>query len=552
MNAQQLLETALSAHRHGDLEQADRLYRELLSQAPRHLAALHMLGVVCAQRGRNGEATDLLARVVEQTPHDALALSNFGNALWQSGQFQKALEVLNRSIGLVPGNPDAFNNRGNVLAALGRYAEALDSFDRAIALRPDFALAYSNKADVLRDLGRHVDALACYDRAIDIDPGSSDAFFGKGAVLRSQARYGQALSCYEKSLELRPGRPDALNNRAVCQQNLGQISEAMDVFRQLGSAFPEMIEARLNLATALLLQERFDEGFRLFELRKQARVPVENRRYAQPLWTGVEDISDKTLFLYIELGLGDAIMFYRFALALRDKCRHLILAVHPCLLRLFASNSTGISLIGLDDAPGDFDYHIPLASMPLALGLRFDTIPCKDAYLHAEPERVREWAARLGSDGFRIGIAWEGNTSIPGAEGKSFRLDHLNAISQIEGVRLINLQKYGGSEQLASAPPKMTVESFAFDEGADAFLDTAAIMQNCHLVISADTAPAHLAGALGIPCWVALKFVPEWRWFLARSDSPWYARTRLFRQDAPGEWGSVFAAMASELRSARL
>jgi tetratricopeptide (TPR) repeat protein len=548
MDPRQLFEMGLTAHRRGDLKEADWLYREVLQAVPGHIGALHMLGVTCAQQGQRDEAVSLLRRVVGQTPNDALALSNLGNALWETGQFIQALEIFDRSIVLVPSNPDTFNNKGNCLAALARYSEALESYERAITLRPDFALAYKNKGDVLRQQGRTIEAIACYDLAIGKDPNLSDAFFGKGLCLRSMARYQEALTYYDRALELAPGQPAILNSRAVCLQNLGRLDEAIDLFRYVISLTPEMVEARLNLSAALRLKEQFDEGFLLYEWRKKAREPAECRRYTQPLWTGSEDIRDKTLFLYIEQGLGDAIMYYRFALVLREMCRHVILAVHPALWRLFRSNSVGITLIGLEDAPGNFDYHIPLASVPLALGIQSTSIPSREKYLFPEADRRASWATRLGPGGFRIGVAWEGNMVIPGAEGKSFRLEHLERMSRIAGVRLISLQKYSGSEQVRLLPPAMAVESFAIDESPEAFIDTAAIMTNCHLVIAADTGPAHLAGALGIPCWLGLKFMPDWRWFLNRSDTPWYSQMCLFRQQAPGDWGSVFAPMEAELR----
>jgi hypothetical protein len=147
----------------------------------------------------------------------------------------------------------------------------------------------------------------------------------------------------------------------------------------------------------------------------------------------------------------------------------------------------------------------------------------------------------------RIGIAWQGNQTIPGSEGKSFPVAALEGIAKLPSVRLIGLQKNAGSEQLANLPPGMTVESYDFDDGPDAFLDTAAIMMNCDLVITADTAPAHLAGALGVPAWVALKHVPDWRWFLGREDSPWYPSLRLFRQAATNDWASVFRDMEDAL-----
>ena len=207
-------------------------------------------------------------------------------------------------------------------------------------------------------------------------------------------------------------------------------------------------------------------------------------------------------------------------------------------------------MIGLEQVLETFDYHISLMSMPLALGT---DIPQTGRYQAAEPARLVHWRERIGGRGYRVAIAWQGDAVTFGAEGKSFPTSALAGITAIPGICLINLQKNAGAEQLEQLPSGMALESFAgFDVGPGAFLDSAAIMENCDLVISCDTALAHLAGALGVPNWLALKYVPEWPWFFGRSDTPWYTNTRLFRHTAPGDWGSVFRAIEAELISSRL
>jgi hypothetical protein len=168
-------------------------------------------------------------------------------------------------------------------------------------------------------------------------------------------------------------------------------------------------------------------------------------------------------------------------------------------------------------------------------------------YLSADPARVSAWKERLGTHGLRIAIAWQGNETVVGSEGKSFPVAALAPIAALPGVRLISVQKGAGSEQLDHLPPGMAVERYDFDEGPDGFLDTAAILEACDMAIMSDTGPAHLAGALGRACWVALKYVPDWRWFMNRADTPWYESLRLFRQPAQGDWMGVFSAMAAEL-----
>jgi hypothetical protein len=306
-----------------------------------------------------------------------------------------------------------------------------------------------------------------------------------------------------------------------------------------------MPEIRLNQGLLCLLQQDFAKGWPLFEARKALRDLGEARNFAQPLWTGAEDINGKTLFVYIRRGLGDAIHFYRYASLAQARGARVILSVNDPLLPLLESATPSVPMIGLGQVPEAFDYHISLMSLPLALGM--DT-PDMGRYLAAEPARVAQWRECIGGEGFRIAVSWQGDALTMGAEGKSFPLAALAGIAAIPGVRLISLQRNAGTEQLGQLPPGMAVETFpGFDEGPGAFLDSAAIMENCDLVISCDTALAHLAGALGVPGWIALKHVPEWRWFLGRDDSPWYSSLRLFRQPANGDWAPVFRAMEGEL-----
>jgi Flp pilus assembly protein TadD len=480
---QALLDQAVDLHGQGRLDEAARLYQQILTANPGHMDARHMLGVLRAQQGRHPEAHDLIAPVVAANPNDALALANFGN----------------------------------VLGALGRFEEALAHYDRSLAL----------------------------------NPGHAPAWFFRGNILQVQLRYDEALGSYDRFVALAPYEADAWNNRGLALQNLARLDEALDSFRRAESLNPAMAEAFLNQGLCHLLRQDFAAGLPLLEWRKRMPRPIEARVYAQPLWDGTQDIGGKTLFAYIEQGLGDTIQYYRYVALAQARGARVILSVPDRLIALLRTASPQVELIGWGQVPPAFDFHIPLASIPLAVGMRVETIPATDHYLSAEPQRMARWKDRLGTHGFRIGIAWQGLETIMGAEGKSFPVSALSDISRLPEVRLIGLQKNAGSEQLDQLPPGMTVERYDFDEGPDAFLDTAAIMKNCDLVISADTAPAHLAGALGVPAWVALKHVPDWRWFMGSADCPWYPSLRLFRHARTKDWASVFAAIEAELIARR-
>jgi tetratricopeptide (TPR) repeat protein len=542
---QSLLEQAVNWHGQGRLAEAEQLYRQLLATNPGFTDARHMLGVLMAQQGNNNEAHDLIAPVVTANPRDALALENFGNVLRALHRYEEGLQSLDAALALAPGKATAWCNRGSVLEEMGRLEEALASYDRALSLEANFPLAFNNRGNALMKLGRYGDALKNYERALTLDPGFSEVHANRADALQRLGRYGEALAGYDRALAMGPDNPDAWCNRGVALQQLGRLDDARDSFAHAEKLAPGLPEVSLNQGMLCLLQQDFAKGWPLFEARKKMPNLGEARHFAQPLWTGAEDINGKILFVYVRRGLGDAIQFYRYAALARSQGARVILSVNDPLLPLLKSARPTLEMIGSEQVPEAFDYHIPLMSLPLALGAG---TPDMGRYLAAEPARVAQWRERIGTHGYRVAIAWQGDAAAIGAEGKSFPVAALAGISAIPGIRLINLQKNAGTDQLEKLPAGMPVESFAgFDDGPGAFLDSAAILENCDLLISCDTALAHLAGALGVPNWIALKHIPDWRWFLGRSDTPWYSNTRLFRQKSVGDWDSVFRAMEAEL-----
>jgi hypothetical protein len=254
------------------------------------------------------------------------------------------------------------------------------------------------------------------------------------------------------------------------------------------------------------------------------------------------------VFVEAEQGLGDTIHFCRYLRLLEARGARVVFAVQPALRALLRTLSPTIELIAQGTRPEEFDFFCPLLSLPLAFRTTLDTIPVDVPYLYADPERCERWRHRLGNAGFRVGICWQGSRK-PIDVGRSFPLVHYQGIAAIAGVRLISLQKGDGAEQLRTRPGSMMVEELGddFDEEPGAFLDTAALMRHLDLVVTSDTATAHLAGALGCRAWVALKYAPDWRWLLERRDSPWYPSLRLFRQPELGDWESVFACIRREL-----
>lgn len=511
-----IFQAGLDRHRQGDLSSALAIYGEVLKRDPENHDALHLLGLATHQSGRSAEGVALISRGIALNPKSEAMFSNRAAAQLALGRHAEALADFDRAIALKPELPEAYQGRGNALQALKRPDEAVASYDKALALRPLNPGAQSDKGNAQKDLGRREEAVASYDAALALDPKFAVAWYNRAGVLRELGRIGDAIESYGQAIAIQP----------------------------------DFAAAHHNLATCLLLEGRFEAGFREYEWRRKAPDFANNRTYPGPGWTGVEDIAGKTLFIYPELFLGDLIQFGRYALLAEARGARVILAAPQSLHALLQTLSPTLELIATDATPPSFDYQCALMSLPLAFETELATIPAPSPYLKADPARSARWGKTIGDRGFRIGVCWQGSTAAYAASmQRSFPLAQLQAMAGLPDVRLISLQKHDGLDQLADLPAGMTIETLGkdFDEGPDAFVDTAAVIANCDLVITADTAVAHVAGALGAPTWIALPHVPDWRWMEGRSDSPWYPSARLFRQDSAGDWAAVFAEMAAAL-----
>lgn len=444
------------------------------------------------------------------TPSD---LSNQALAYKAHGQFQQALLSYDRSLELEE-HPQTRSNRGVLLQEMGRLADSLADHDRALTAEPTYAQGHYNRGNALQALNRLDEAVSAYNTCITLLPAFAPAYSNKADALRDLGRFDSALQSYEQALCLAPGLPDA----------------------------------RFNRALVLLLLGQFEEGLSDYEWRwKRGDLQRHHRTFDAPQWLGQEDLADKTVLLHAEQGLGDTLQFCRYAQRVSALGARVVLECPRALASLLKTLPGVDILVSTGDVLPHFDFHCPLASLPMAFNTRLDCVPAPIPYLYPEQDRVHRWGQGL-SDGFRIGVCWQGQPSQID-QGRSFPLKMLKPLGKIPAVRLISLHKGAGEAQLQDLPPGMTVESLGphLDEDG-AFLDTAAVMKHCHLVITSDTAIAHLAGALGVPVWVALKYVPDWRWLLHRSDSPWYPTMRLFRQSAPGDWEPVFSEMAVSLQ----
>jgi tetratricopeptide (TPR) repeat protein len=440
-------------------------------------------------------------------------------------------------------------NLANALVKLQRLQEAVAHCDAGIALQPTLAYAHYLRGKALAQLHRFESALASFNNAIALQPASSEPYSDRAATLRLMQRPEESLASSDAAIAIQPGHAEAHSIRGAALQDLGRFEEALGAYERAMLLDSNLASARTNAAQALLLTGRFSEGWELLEWRMRPGGLQAMPQFTRPQWRGDADLAGRTLFVHSEQGLGDTIQFCRYAALAERAGARVAMSVQPSLRRLLKGMSPSIQLLSQGDIPPDFDYVCPLLSLPFAFRTTLETIPADIPYLSAEPEKVGYWRQRLGSSGYRIGICWQGTVDPRVDIGRSFTAALFQPIASIPGVRLISLQKGAGAEQLRDIEGAMIeLQGEALDPGPDAFVDTAAVMANLDLVITSDTSVAHVAGALGCETWVALKQVPDWRWLLARKDSPWYPRHRLFRQQRRGDWAAVFDQMLQELR----
>jgi Flp pilus assembly protein TadD len=464
------------------------------------------------QAGRLGEAEQLYRQVLAGDPGHSDGLHMLGVLAGQTGRTDLAAELIGRAIARAPGCAAYHANLGNVLREQGDLPAATASFRRALALRPDFPEAHNNLGTALQELGEPEPALACFRRALALRPDYADALGNLGNALRDLGLAEAAVSCLRQAVRLRPG----------------------------------LAPAHHNLALALLACGEMAEGWQEYEWRWQAPpLAGSQRAWARPQWHG-EAAPGRTLLIHAEQGFGDTLQFCRLAPLAASRFARVILEVPPPLVRLVRTLRGVDQVVAAGDALPAFDLQCPMLSLPRALGTTLEGIPATVPYLHADAAEAAVWRARLGGPGLRVGLAWAGNPRR-----------HLRAVAAVDrrrslppellapllaqpGPRFVSLQKDG--------PPALA-DAKVIDLMAEVhdFAATAALIENLDLVISVDTAVAHLAGALGRPVWLLDRFDSCWRWLGARRDSPWYPTLRRYRQPRWGDWASVVAEAAADL-----
>ncbi|WP_094603230.1 Beta-barrel assembly-enhancing protease [Sporomusa silvacetica DSM 10669] len=536
----------------GRLEDAIQCYQEGLTLCPGNVELWFNMGSTLLELSRLTEAVAALQQAIALQPDYAGVYMNLGNAFKEQGRCEDAVQCFQKGLVICPGSAELWFNLGTTLLEVRRLPEAVEALQQAIALQPDFAAAYNNLGSALKEQGLTEDAIQCFQQGAAFCPGNAQLWFNLGTVLFELQRLSEAVEALKQAIALKPDFAGAYNNLGYALQSQGKVEDAIAAFDCAIALNPTNPGVHNNRAQAILLSGKLARGFAEYEWRTKLN---ELRHFYEwfedkPRWQG-ENFAGKRLLVYDEQGCGDAIQFSRYLPLVKARAGIVQFSTKQPLLRLFA-NFPGVDELVEHTEAGisrtQSDLAVPLMSLPHILGTTLPTIPANIPYLTADRRSIDIWRSKMNCAGtdLRVGLVWAGNPANVSGQIRTCGLQAMSPLACIPSVTFYSLQK-GEAAQAAHTPPSGMRLIDLTDDIVD-FADTAALIMNLDLVVSVDTAAAHLAGALGKPVWTLLPAANEWRWLLARNDTPWYPTMRLFRQTAPGDWGGVMTAVAQELR----
>lgn len=419
-------------------------------------------------------------------------------------------------------------------------------FENAVGLAPDFAEAYTNLGLLLEKRGDTEFAEASYRRSIALNPTYSQTYLNLGALLANRKRFMEAEAAYRQAIELKADARESWSNLGVLYACMKRETEAERCYRTALTLDGTYAKARFNLSYLLLRQGRFEEGWQSLEARDWYAPLAE--QLLMPRWRG-ESLAGKSLLICFEAGHGDVIQFCRYAEILKEQgTAYITLLCHPPLKTLLATLASVDAIISFDEPlpSSGWDFWTPLLSIPYHCKTRLDSIPARLPYLHAPIDRIEKWTPLIPKQGLRVGLVWRGNSQFENDADRSLpSLEVLAPLWSVKGITFISLQKGAGENEM----PPDGLPLIKLGPQLSDFADTSAVVACLDLIICVDTAVAHLAGALGKPCWVLLpEYKTDWRWLTERGDSPWYPEVmRLFRQSTMGDWSPVIAGVVCEL-----
>ncbi len=525
----------------GQYDQAIASYRQALALNPDYAEAHYNIGVIHSDHKRYTEAIESYKQAIGLKPDHARAHHNLGEAHGQLEQYEESITCYMIALAIKPDYVDAGYHLGLIYLELKQYPKALAALTHAVNLEPEDEKALNSLGVCYSEVENHEEALACFKKAVAINPDYAKAHFNMGVALNELYRFEEAVDCYKKALTLLPDHAEAHYNMGVSHNELYHYEEAKVWYERALSLKPDLVEATFNIGLIMLQFGQLEEGWAKYQLRRQSRKAIPLPEAPYPAWSGEQDISGCNLLIQLEQGLGDSIQMLRYVHLLEQQNITCWIQAHPPLVKLIARNFPKVRIIERDVFPKDIDYHVLVMSLPFAMKTFSEAaIPRSVPYLIADPARISYWRERLVFPHPLVGLVWRGNPTHKNDRNRSMKLAELMpVITANPDIRFVTLQKdlTQPEKELLEPHPNVRI----LDSELTDFDESAAVISNLDLLLTVDSAPAHLAGALAVPTWILLCFCGEWRWLTERSDSPWYPTVELIRQKTVAVWSDVIA-----------
>jgi Flp pilus assembly protein TadD len=482
----------------------------------------------------------------------ASAYYELGGLKLAGGDSDGAIAAYGKCLELAAPNAAVYNNLGTALIKAARFGEAIAALEAALELQPGYRRALVNLGKALREAARPTEAISRLREALTITPDYVPALVNLGDALAATGDLDGAQETLERATRLAPRLVEAHLSLGIVRLQSWRVAESLDALRTAVACAPHHADAHSNLAHALFVAGDWRAAWPHFEYRFQRHARVHlSPPAAVERWDGTLS-PDLEIWLIGEQGLGDQLHFVRYAQLVADAGMRCVIACDPRLVQILESAKLGCRTVALGTEPQDRGTRwFPLMSLPGWHGTTSGTVPFAAGYLAADPRRIEQWRVRLPpTKALRVALAWAGNPRMETGRyaGRSPPLRALAPLMNVPEVSFVSLQKGHGEDQLDAVSFGGSILRLPnLDSGTDAFLDTAAVLKCVDLLVTSDTAIAHLAGALGVPTWLCLMHEPDWRWMQGSAVTPWYASMRLFRQSTPSDWAGVYAQVAAAL-----
>lgn len=532
----------------------DKRFRDEVKRGTADYLTYLRLSSVCRILGKLDESIAFLDKSIGLKSDFYLTHYRRGAALDQQGNLAEAINSYRRTLELNKGFPKGYASLGKALAKRANYKAAIKCFENAIKLDSSLCAAYIGLGNALKNIDVIDEAIYNYQKALDLEPLNPVIHYNLGNSFSLQGNYQEAAKSFKKALEIKPDFKQAHNNLGNTYKREGDLESATSCYYEALKVDGNMADAHANLSHCLLARYNYTDGLREYEWRDKRERPA--KPHAQPNCERlkyIEDLKNKELLLVSEQGLGDTLQFIRYAKYIKSLGFKVSVCAQKKLHGLIRSSSITEHVLTPEEGEKvKSGFWIPLLSVPKLLGVTPEYCLIHPPYLKTREELIEKWRIALSTEKRPvIGINWQGNprTEKLGLPGRSIPLDAFCKIASPANARLLSLQKGFGSEQLSACSFNQCFVKCQdkINEIWD-FLETAAIIENCDLIITSDTSTAHLAGAMGKSTWLLLHRVPDWRWGLDREETFWYPSMRIFRQQEAGNWNEVLDRVCVALK----